>query len=57
VIFGQSDFKSYFVTADRGVAEVAETPYSNTTQPHPLAAPLPAACVVLKIQFQQRTVF
>jgi len=55
VIFGKNDFKSYFVTADRGVAEAA---LSNTTRPRPLAAPLPslpAACVVLNIQ--QRTVF
>jgi len=55
VIFGQNDFKSYFVTADWGVAEAS---HSNTTRPRPLAAPLsslPAACVVLNIQ--QRTIF
>jgi len=42
VIFGQNDFKSYFVTADRGVAEAA---HSNTTRPRPLAAPLPIVCL------------
>jgi len=44
--------KSYFVTADRGEAEAA---HSNTMRPRPLAAPLPAACVVLNIQ--QQTIF
>ena len=55
MIFGQNDFKSYFVTANRGVAEAW---HSNTTRPRPLAAPLPslpAACVVLNIK--QRTIF
>ena len=49
VIFGQNDLNSYFVTADRGVAEAARlyheaTPTRGTT-----------ACMVLNIQ--QRIIF